>query len=60
MGLLTQFKADIKHAVELLYGFDTSRAPEIISRNAYRAQTLLTNMTFIYLVSHISSPFVAN
>jgi Domain of unknown function (DUF6532) len=60
MGLLTQFKAEIKHAVESLYGFDTSRAPDIISRNAYRAQQLLTNMTFIYQVRHISSPFVAN
>ena len=60
MGLLTYFKADIKHAVESSYGFDTSRAPDIISRNAYRAQKLLTNMTFIYLVRHISSPFIAN
>ena len=58
MGLLTQFKAEIKHAVESLYGFDTSRAPDIISRNAYRAQKLLTNMTFIYQVRHISSSFV--
>ncbi|KAH9984988.1 hypothetical protein BJV77DRAFT_1162251 [Russula vinacea] len=44
----TDIKADIKHAVESSYGFDTSRAPDIISRNASRAQTLLTNLTFIY------------
>ncbi|KAH9984993.1 hypothetical protein BJV77DRAFT_141661 [Russula vinacea] len=56
MGLLTYFKADIKHAVESSYGFDTSRAPDIISRNAYRAQKLLTNMTFIYLVPNFGGP----
>ena len=56
----TDIKADIKHAVESSYGFDTSRAPDIISRNASRAQTLLTNLTFIYQVRHISSPCVTN
>ena len=59
-GFLTDIKADIKHVVESSYGFDTSRAPDIISRNAYRAQKLLANMTFVYQVRHISSPFVAN
>ena len=60
MGFLTDIKAEIKHAVKSLYGFDTSRAPDIISRNASRAQALLSNMTFIYQVCRISSPFVAN
>jgi hypothetical protein len=43
-------KMKIMHAVESLYGFDTSRAPDIISHNARLAQALLTNMAFIYRV----------
>jgi len=46
--LLINMKMKIMHAVESLYGFDTSRAPDIISHNARLAQALLTNMAFIY------------
>jgi hypothetical protein len=60
LGFLNDIKVEIKHAVESLYGFDTSRAPDIISRNASRAQALLSNMTFIYQVRLILSPYVAN
>jgi hypothetical protein len=48
--LLTDMKTKIKHAVDSLYGFDTSRAPESISRNVRRAQALLAKTTFIYRV----------
>jgi len=46
--LLADMKMTVKHLVESLYGFDTSRAPDSISRNAGLAQALLTNMAFIY------------
>jgi hypothetical protein len=48
--LLINMKMKIMHAVESLYGFDTSRAPDIISHNARLAQALLSNMAFIYRV----------
>ncbi|KAI9450205.1 hypothetical protein F5148DRAFT_1337392 [Russula earlei] len=35
-------------SVQNRYGFNTSRAPDVISRNARYAQALLTEMTFIY------------
>jgi hypothetical protein len=56
LGFLNDIKVEIKHAVESLYGFDTSRAPDIISRNASRAQALLSNMTFIYQEPNIGGP----
>lgn len=40
-------------AVESLYRFDTSRAPDSISHNTRLAHALLTNMTFIYRVCPI-------
>jgi hypothetical protein len=43
-------KTRIKHAVDSSYEFDTSRAPESISRNVRRAQALLAKTTFIYRV----------
>jgi len=46
-------KMKVMHHVESLYGFDTSQAPEVISRNARHAQALLTAMAFIYRVSPI-------
>jgi hypothetical protein len=52
MELLTDIKTKIKHHVESSYGFDTSRAPEIISHNTSHAQALLTKMTFIYRESN--------
>ncbi|KAI9509440.1 hypothetical protein F5148DRAFT_753521 [Russula earlei] len=48
MKLLYDMKMKIMPYVESFYGFDASRAPEIIHRNARRAQALLTQMTFIY------------
>ena len=56
MKLVTDIKTKIKHIVESSYGFDTSRAPDVISRNTSRAQGLLTKMTFIYQVRLIASP----
>ena len=38
------------HAVETLYGFDSSHAADSISRNATLAQALLSDMAFIYRV----------
>jgi hypothetical protein len=55
MKLLNDMKTKIKSAVESSYGFDTSRAPDSISRNASRAQALLPNATFIYRVCLIAS-----
>ncbi|KAH9984994.1 hypothetical protein BJV77DRAFT_141797 [Russula vinacea] len=52
MRLIADIKTKIKHAVESSYGFDTSRAPDIISRNTSRAQALLAEMTFIYRESN--------
>jgi hypothetical protein len=53
---LTDIKTKIKHAVQYSYGFDTSRAPGSIGRNARRAQALLSRMTFIYRVRLMASP----
>ena len=50
MKLLADIKTEIKHAVDSLYEFDTSRAPEMIHRNATRAQALLAKTTFVYRV----------
>lgn len=50
MTLVADMKTKIVHPVESLYGFNTSRAPESISKNAELAQGLLTDMTFIYRV----------
>jgi Domain of unknown function (DUF6532) len=49
-------KAKIKHQVDMIYGFDTSHAPDRISRNAVLAQALLADLTFIYHVCPIASP----
>ncbi|KAI0274555.1 hypothetical protein BGY98DRAFT_992531 [Russula aff. rugulosa BPL654] len=48
MELLKYMKMKIKSVVESSYEFDTSRAPDSISRNASRAQALLANTTFFY------------
>ncbi|KAI0294516.1 hypothetical protein BC826DRAFT_1137173 [Russula brevipes] len=48
MILLSDMKTGMEHAVESLYGFNTSRAPDSISRNARDAQALLTSMSFVY------------
>ncbi|KAH9954064.1 hypothetical protein BC827DRAFT_80429 [Russula dissimulans] len=48
MRHITNIKANIMHHVESLYGFDTSQAPDSISRNSRDAQALLTNVGFIY------------
>ena len=57
MELLTDLKTKTKSAVESSYEFDSSRAPQSISRNASRAQALLADTTFIYrvylIVSHM-------
>ena len=45
------------HEVESLYGFDTNQAPESMSRNASRAQALLTRASFVYRVRLIELPF---
>ena len=50
MELLKYMKMKIKSVVESSYEFDTSRAPDSISRNASRAQALLANTTFFYRV----------
>ena len=54
MTLIESMKTKIVHPVEALYGFNTSRAPESISKNAELAQALLTDMTFIYRVRPIA------
>ena len=54
--LLNDMKTKTKFAVESLYDFDTSQAPQSISRNADRAQALLADTTFIYRVYLIVSP----
>jgi len=54
MTLIAAMKKKISHPVESLYGFNTSRAPESISKNAELAQGLLTDMTFIYRVRPIA------
>jgi hypothetical protein len=56
LTLLEDMKTKVMHPVETLYGFNTSRAPESISKNAELAQALLTDMTFIYRVRPIASP----
>jgi len=60
MELFDEIKAKIIHDIKTLYGFDTSRAPDIIGRNAASAQALLTEMTFIYHVCSIPSLFAAH
>ena len=50
MKLLNDMKTKTKSAVESLYEFDTSQAPQSIGRNASRAQALLAKTTFIYRV----------
>jgi hypothetical protein len=55
MKFLTDMKTKIKHAVDSSYQFDTSRAPDSISRNVHRAQALLAKTTFIYRVRLIAS-----
>ena len=57
MKLFTQTKKRVMHIVEAQYEFDTSHAPDSISRNATLSQALLTNMAFIYRVCPSSSPF---
>ena len=59
MKLFDEIKAKIKYDVKTLYGFDTSRAPDIIGRNAAHAQALLKEMTFIYHVRPMPAPFAA-
>ena len=60
MSFIADIKLKIMQAVETLYEFNTSQAPESIGRNATRAQALLTNMTFIYRVRLIASMFSAS
>ena len=60
MKLLKDIKKKAKPAVESLYEFDTSQAPQSISHNAGRAQALLAETTFIYQVHLVVSPFAAN
>ncbi len=54
MKLFVETKKRNMHAVEALYGFDTSHAADSISqgisRNATLAQALLSSMAFIYRV----------
>jgi len=52
--LLINMKMKIMHAVQSLYGFDTSRAPDSISHNTRLAHALLTDVTFIYRVRPIA------
>ncbi|KAI9447462.1 hypothetical protein H4582DRAFT_5138 [Lactarius indigo] len=52
MRLFIDTKTKIMHVVEAQYGFDTSHAPDIISRNASLAQALLSDMAFIYRESN--------
>ena len=55
--LFTQTKKRVMHIVEVLYEFDTSHAPDSISRNASLSQALLSDMAFIYRVCPSLSPF---
>ncbi|KAH9000911.1 hypothetical protein EDB86DRAFT_2903919 [Lactarius hatsudake] len=48
MELFIDTKTKIMHVVEAQYGFDTSHAPDSISRNAALVQALLSDMAFIY------------
>jgi hypothetical protein len=57
MKLFTETKKKVMHIVEAQYGFDTSHAPDSISRNATLSQALLSNMAFIYRVCPSSSTF---
>ena len=58
--LLTDMKRRVMHHVESFYGFGSSRAPTIISRNTSHAQALLTDMTFIYRVRPTTPPLTAH
>ncbi|KAI9451002.1 hypothetical protein BJY52DRAFT_135046 [Lactarius psammicola] len=53
-------KTRIMHVVEAQYGFDTSHAPDSISRNATLSQALLSDMAFVYRVCPLSSPFTTH
>ena len=55
MELLNDMKTKAKSAVESLYNFDTSQAPQSISHNTRRAQALLAKTSFIYQVNLIVS-----
>jgi hypothetical protein len=55
MKLLNEMKMKTQSVVESLYEFNTSQDPQIISRNASRAQALLAETTFIYQVYLILS-----
>ena len=57
MKLFTQTKKRVMHIVEAQYEFDTSHAPDSISRNATLSQALLSDMAFIYRVCPSLSPF---
>ena len=59
MKLFTQTKKRVMHIVEVLYEFDTSHAPDSISRNATLSQALLSDMAFIYRVCPSLSPFLS-
>ncbi|KAN0137443.1 hypothetical protein V8E53_004888 [Lactarius tabidus] len=52
--LFTETKKRVMHIVEAQYGFDTSHAPDSISRNATLSQALLSNMAFIYRVINLT------
>jgi len=55
MRLLADIKMKIKHAVESSYEFDTSQAPDSISRNSSLAQALLSEKkAFVYRELDIS------
>ena len=60
MSILSNMKMRINHEVDSSYGFDTSRAPNSISRNSSRVRALLTETTFVYRVRLIASPFATN
>jgi len=53
MEFLTDMKTMIKPFVDSSYGFNTSRAPDIIGQNVNLARALITKATFIYRVFKI-------
>jgi len=56
--LLTDFKIRIKPVVQSSFGFDIGRTSGSIRKNATVAQALLADMSFIYQVRVVASPFV--
>ncbi|KAH8982652.1 hypothetical protein EDB86DRAFT_2969932 [Lactarius hatsudake] len=60
MKFFVDTKTKIMHVVEAQYGFDTSHAPDRISRNESLAQALLSHMAFIYRVRLSPSPFMTH